>query len=118
MVEDGQSSKGAVIFFDMSPVEGKTTETVLVSSSRLVVSVTGVGRVVVVQRVAGGGAITLDTVVLEGRGQVEQVELEVGHAVQGWLVDTTLNLGLEVQGQVEVGAVNLVVNTQVRQVGG
>ena len=41
--------------------------------------------------------------------------LQVGHAVQGWILDPRLNLGLEVLGGVEVGRATLQINTKVRK---
>ena len=39
--------------------------------------------------------------------------LQVRHAVQGWILDPRLNLGLEVEGDVEVGRATLHINTKV-----
>ena len=83
----------------------------VVSSAKLVLTLEGGGRVAVLQRVLGGRGIALDTLLLEVEGR--QVELEVGHAVQGWLLEPRLNLGLEVQGEVTVGAATLLINSQV-----
>ena len=56
-----------------------------------------------------GGVITLDSGIVRPDGHLE---LEVGHAVQGWLLDSTSNLGLEVEGEVLVGEAKLIVNSQ------
>ena len=62
----------------------------------------------VAQRSEGG-------VVILGGAEVHQgtVEVEVGHAVQAWLLSPSSNLGLEVQGEVAVEEVRLIMDTQV-----
>ena len=97
-----------MLFFDLSPVEGRGT--VVVTSARLVVTVRGEegARVVVAQRSEGG-------VVNLGGAEVHQgaVEVEVGHTVQAWLLRPSSNLGLEVQGEVAVEEVRLIMDTKV-----
>ena len=104
------NTTGAVLFFDLSIVV-EQPRSVVVSSAKLVLTLEGGGRVAVLQRVLGGRGISLNTLLLEGEGR--QVELEVGHAVQGWLLEPRLNLGLEVQGEVRVGEATLLINSQV-----
>jgi integrin beta 8 len=62
------------------------------------------------QRVPGGSGITLDSLLIEEEGG--EVEMEVRHAVQGWILDPRLNLGLELEGDVEVGRATLHINTK------
>ena len=40
-------------------------------------------------------------------------QFQVRHAVQGWILDPRLNLGLEVEGDVEIGQATLHINTKV-----
>ena len=56
-----------------------------------------------------GGVITLDSGIVPSDGHLD---LEVGHAVQGWLLESSSNLGLEVEGEVLVGEAKLIVNSQ------
>ena len=134
-VDRSTSSGGAVLFFDLalllakeqsdhqddlgflqttfSQVEERRTKTkekntIVVSSARLRLRLHGEGKVVVSQRTEGG-VINLDSGVVRPDGHLD---LEVGHAVQGWLLDPTSNLGLEVEGEVLVGEAKLIVNSQ------
>ena len=134
-VDRSASSGGAVLFFDLalllrakeqpdhqddmgflqttySQVEErprtKEKNTIVVSSARLRLRLLGEGKVVVSQRTEGG-VITLDSGLVRPDGHLD---LEVGHAVQGWLLDPTSNLGLEVEGEVLVGEAKLIVNSQ------
>ena len=107
---DGERSSGTALFFDVSSVV-EAGKAVVVSSAKLVLRLEGRGRVAVLQRLEGGGRVTLGTRLLV-EGETE-VEVEVGHAVQGWLLEAESNLGLEVQGEVVVGAVELLLNSQV-----
>ena len=134
-VDRSASSGGAVLFFDLalllakeqsvhqedmsflqttySQVEERRTKTkekntIVVSSARLRLRLHGEGKVVVSQRTEGG-VITLDSGLVRPDGHLD---LEVGHAVQGWLLDPTSNLGLEVEGEVLVGEAKLIVNSQ------
>ena len=134
-VDRTASSGGAVLFFDLalllrakeqpdhqddmgflqttySQVEErprtKEKNTIVVSSARLRLRLLGEGKVVVSQRTEGG-VITLDSGLVRPDGHLD---LEVGHAVQGWLLDPTSNLGLEVEGEVLVGEAKLIVNSQ------
>ena len=133
-VDRSASSGGAVLFFDLalllakeqsdhqddlgflqttfSQVEErprtKEKNTIVVSSARLRLRLHGEGKVVVSQRTEGG-VINLDSGVVRPDGHLD---LEVGHAVQGWLLDPTSNLGLEVEGEVLVGEAKLIVNSQ------
>ena len=117
--ERSASSGGAVLFFDLADLGvdsgldflGPSDEggnTVIVSSARLRLRLLGQGRVVVGQR-TDGGVITLDSGLVPPDGHLE---LEVGHAVQGWLLESSSNLGLEVEGEVLVGEAKLIVNSQ------
>ena len=133
-VDRSASSGGAVLFFDLalllakeqsdhqedlgflqttfSQVEErprtKEKNTIVVSSARLRLRLHGEGKVVVSQRTEGG-VINLDSGFVRPDGHLD---LEVGHAVQGWLLDPTSNLGLEVEGEVLVGEAKLIVNSQ------
>ena len=133
-VDRTASSGGAVLFFDLallfakeqsdhqddmgflqttySQVEErprtKGKNTIVVSSARLRLRLLGEGKVVVSQRTEGG-VINLDSGLVRPDGHLD---LEVGHAVQGWLLDPTSNLGLEVEGEVLVGEAKLIVNSQ------
>ena len=134
-VDRTASSGGAVLFFDLalllrakeqsdnlddmgflqttySQVEErprtKEKNTIVVSSARLRLRLLGEGKVVVSQRTEGG-VINLDSGLVRPDGHLD---LEVGHAVQGWLLDPTSNLGLEVEGEVLVGEAKLIVNSQ------
>ena len=73
-IEGGRTSNsGAVLFFDISGLtSGK--QTVLVESAKLVLEVAGSGRVGVLQRVAGGSGINLDSLLVE---EEREVEMEV-----------------------------------------
>ena len=70
-IEGGRTTNsGAVLFFDISGLTaGK--KTVLVESARLVLEVAGSGRVGVVQRVAGGSGVTLDSLLIQEESEVE-----------------------------------------------
>ena len=133
-VDRSASSGGAVLFFDLalllrakeqsdnlddmgflqttySQVEERETKeknTIVVSSALLRLRLLGEGKVVVSQRTEGG-VINLDSGLVRPDGHLD---LEVGHAVQGWLLDPTSNLGLEVEGEVLVGEAKLIVNSQ------
>ena len=107
--QDGRAA-GTALFFDVSSL-AEAGKAVVVSSAKLVLRLEGRGRVAVLQRLEGGGGVTLGTRLLE-EGETE-VEVEVGRAVQGWLMEDKSNLGLEVQGQVVLGAVKLLLNSQV-----
>ena len=119
--ERSASSGGAVLFFDLADLPVNTDQaalnflgispaqkTIVVSSARLRLRLLGKGRVVVGQR-TDGGVIVLDSGIVRSDGHLE---LEVGHAVQGWLLDPSSNLGLEVEGEVLVGEAKLIVNSQ------
>ena len=133
-VDRSASSGGAVLFFDLalllrakeqsdqqgedlgffqttySQVEERETKKnmIVVSSARLRLRLLGEGKVVVSQRTEEG-VINLDSGLVRPDGHLD---LEVGHAVQGWLLDPTSNLGLEVEGEVLVGEAKLIVNSQ------
>ena len=114
--ERSANSGGAVLFFDLTDLLTNSDldflgsgNTIIVSSARLRLRLLGKGRVVVGQRTDGGGVITLDSGIVLPDGHLE---LEVGHAVQGWLLEPSSNLGLEVEGEVLVGEAKLVVNSQ------
>ena len=119
--ERSASSGGAVLFFDLADLPVNTDQaalnflgispaqkTIVVSSARLRLRLLGKGRVAVGQR-TDGGVIVLDSGIVGSDGHLE---LEVGHAVQGWLLDPSSNLGLEVEGEVLVGEAKLIVNSQ------
>ena len=114
--ERSASRGGAVLFFDLTDLLTNSDldflgggNTIIVSSARLRLRLLGKGRVVVGQRTDGGGVITLDSGIVLPDGHLE---LEVGHAVQGWLLEPSSNLGLEVEGEVLVGEAKLIVNSQ------
>ena len=112
--ERSASNGGAVLFFDLADLTNSGLDflggenTIIVSSARLRLRLLGKGRVVVGQR-TDGGVITLDSGIVRPDGHLE---LEVGHAVQGWLLEPSSNLGLEVEGEVLVGEAKLIVNSQ------
>ena len=103
---------GIVIQFDLSPLTGKEG-VVVVKSATLQLKLRGEeGKVKVVQSMEGGGSITLDQKLLEtGDGELE---LEVGHAVQGWLLEPGSNLGLEVLGDIDILMARIIINSQVK----
>ena len=131
-ITDGRTkannNNGAVLFFDISGFTGNRV--VLVETAKLVLEVRGSGRLAVVQRVGGGGGITLDSVLVQEEQSEVEMEvmddfflflfsmklfpLQVRHAVQGWILEARLNLGLEVQGDLEVGRATLQINSKVR----
>ena len=67
------NNNGAVLFFDISGFTGNRV--VLVETAKLVLEVRGSGRLAVVQRVGGGGGITLDSVLVQE--EQSEVEMEV-----------------------------------------
>ena len=88
------------IFFDVAlfhSFEGS----VLVNSAILIISLKKLDsfhakrKVSVAQRVTESGVIYLDTLTIDNDDEDATVQLDVTHAVQAWLEDPDLNLGLK-----------------------